>query len=99
MPRRNSGARLRFLEKRGCYYIVWTEGGRSRERSTGTAHRGLAEIALAEFINLRNRDAGPRDPAQILITDVLADYAQEHGQETASPWRIAAALKNGLVPF
>jgi integrase len=99
MPRRNSGSRLRFLEKRGCYYIVWTEGGRSRERSTGTADRGAAEIALAEFINRRNRDAGPRDPAQILITDVLADYAQEHGQETASPWRIAAALKNGLVPF
>jgi integrase len=98
MPRRNSGARLRFLEKRGCYYIVWTERGRSRERSTGTAHRERAEIALAEFINLRARDSGPRDPAAILITDVLADYAQEHGAETAAPWRIAAAIK-GLVPF
>jgi integrase len=90
--------RLRFLKKRGCFYIVWTERGRSRERSTGTADRGRAEIALAEFINLRARDAGPRDPAAILITDVLADYAQEHGEETAAPWRIAAAIK-GLVPF
>jgi integrase len=98
MPRRNSGARLRFLEKRGCYYIVWTENGRSRERSTSTADRRLAEIALAEFINIRTRDAGPRDPAAILITDVLADYAQEHGEETSSPWRIAAAIK-ALVPF
>jgi integrase len=98
MPRRNSGARLRFLEKRGCFYIVWTESGRSRERSTGTADRERAEIALAEFINLRARDSGPRDPSAILITDVLADYAQEHGSETAAPWRIAAAIK-GLVPF
>jgi integrase len=98
MPRRNSGARLRFLDKRGCYYIVWTEGGRSRERSTGTANRQQAEIALAEFINIRTRDAGPRDPSQILVTDVLADYAEEHAQDTAAPWRIAAAVKP-LVEF
>jgi integrase len=98
MPRRNSGARLRWLEKRNCFYIVWTDGGRSRERSTGTADRKLAETALADFLHLRNRDAGPRDPAEILITDVLADYADEHGPETAAPWRIAAAVKV-LVPF
>ena len=98
MPRRNSGARLRFLEKRGCYYIVWTERGRSRERSTGTADREQAEIALAEFIAGRARSGGPRDPASILITDVLADYAQERGAGTSAPWRIAAAIK-GLVPF
>ena len=98
MPRRNSGVRLRFLEKRGYFYIVWTESGRSRERSTGTADRGQAEIALAEFISARNRSAGPRDPSAVLVTDVLADYAQEHGQDTEAPWRIAAAIK-GLVPF
>jgi integrase len=98
MPRRNSGARLRYLEKRRCFYIVWTEGGRSRERSTGTADRRIAEIALAEYINSRARHAGPRDPAAVLITDMLAHYAQEHAAETASPWRIGAAIK-GLVPF
>ncbi|MCD0417290.1 site-specific integrase [Rubrivivax sp. JA1024] len=98
MPRRNSGPRLRFLEKRGCYYIVWSEAGRSRERSTGSADRRIAENALAAFLHVRTRDAGPRDPAEILITDVLADYAEEHGPETASPWRIAAAVK-ALVPF
>jgi hypothetical protein len=36
MPRRNQGARLRWLAKWSCYYITWTERGRSRERSTGT---------------------------------------------------------------
>jgi integrase len=98
MPRRNSGPRLRFLEKRDCYYICWTEGGRSRERSTGTTDRRAAEIALAEFIHLRNRDAGPRDPAAILVTDVLADYAAEHAEDTEAPWRIAAAIE-ALAPF
>jgi integrase len=98
MPRRNSGARLRYFEKRKCFYIVWTERGRSRERSTGTADRGRAEIALADFINLRTRDAGPRDPAAVLVTDLLADYARERGPKTAAPWRVGAAIK-GLVPF
>jgi len=98
MPRRNAGARLRFLEKRQCFYIVWTDGGRSRERSTGTADRKLAEAALADFLHIRTRDAGPRDPAEILVTDVLADYAEERAPETAAPWRIAAAIK-ALVPF
>jgi integrase len=98
MPRRNQGPRLRFLEKRGCYYITWTERGRSRERSTGTADRQRAEIALAEFLHIRNRTAGPRDPAEVLVTDVLADYAEEQGPNTSAPWRIACAIEV-LAPF
>lgn len=43
MPRRNQGPKLRWLAKRGCYYIAWTEGGRSRERSTGASDREKAE--------------------------------------------------------
>jgi integrase len=98
MPRRNSGPRLRFLKKRGNYYIVWTENGRSRERSTGTANCKLAETALADFLHVRARDAGPREPKEVLVTDVLADYGEERGNETAAPWRIAAAIKV-LAPF
>jgi integrase len=92
MPRRNSGPRLRFLGKRGCYYITWTERHRSRERSTGTADRRQAEIALAEFIHVRTREAGPRGPTETLVTDLLADYAEERGPKTAAPWRIGAAI-------
>ena len=92
MPRRNSGPHLRFLHKRRCYYITWTERGRSRERSTGTANREQAEIALAEFIHQRTRSAGPRDPAETLITDILADYAQERAPATSAPWRIGYAI-------
>lgn len=98
MPRRNTGPRLRFLEKRGSFYIVWTDAGRSRERSTGTADRRDAEIALAEFIRERTRHDGPRDPGDVLVTDVLADYAEERGPETAAPWRIAYAV-SALAEF
>jgi integrase len=98
MSRRNSGPRLRFLKKRGCFYICWTEGGRSRERSTCTSDRQQAEIVFAEFLRVRIRASGPRDPAEILVTDVLADYAQEHAPHTSAPWRVAYAV-TGLARF
>ena len=96
MPRRNQGPRLRFLDRRGCYYIVWTELGRSRQRSTGTADRQVAEIALSEFLRRRIRSSGPRDPTEILVTDVLSDYAEERGPQTVSGWRIGYAI-DGLA--
>jgi hypothetical protein len=96
MPRRNEGPRLRWLEKRQCFYIVFTEG-RSRERSTGTQDRREAEIKLAEFIRARNRNAGPRDPHEILVTDVLADYA-EANEDRPEAKRIGCAVV-ALVPF
>jgi hypothetical protein len=76
MPRRNHGPHLTYLEKCGSFYITWTEGGRSRQRSTGSKDRGEAERALAEFILDRTRQNGPSDPAQTLITEVLADFAE-----------------------
>ncbi len=98
MPRRNRGPRLQWHRNRKSWYIVWTERGRSRERSAGTQDRAEAEIALADFIHQTNRGSGPRDPAQILVTDILADYVQDRAGEIASPGRIAAAVK-ALVPF
>lgn len=80
MPRRGRGPRLDW--RRGTWIIRWTEGGRSRERSTGTTDRGRAEKKLAEFLSeRRERPTGPRGPAAYLITDLLADYAAEHGRE------------------
>lgn len=93
MSRRNQGPGLRFLDKRGSYYIVWTEAGRSRERSTGTADREAAEIAFAEFMRTRTRHAGPRDPAETLITDILIDYLEGRGPKVRSQDRIAYAVE------
>jgi hypothetical protein len=47
MPRRNPGPRLRYLKKRGSWYIVWYDRGRECLRGTGTRDRQEAEIALA----------------------------------------------------
>ena len=92
MPRRNQGPKLRWLDKRGGYYITWTEHGRSRERSTGTAEREQAEIIFGEWLHTRSRSGGPRDPSQILVTDILNDYVLEHGAEVMASDRIAYAV-------
>jgi integrase len=92
MSRRNQGPRLRWLDKRKCFYIVWTAGGRSRERSTGTADREQAQVQLAEFLQRRNRQAGPRDPSQVLVTDVINEYQQHRSPKVAAPARIAYAV-------
>jgi integrase len=92
MPRRNTGPRLRWLAKRGGFYVVWSERGRSRERSAGTADRAEAEMFLASFLHARRQpDAAPRDPREVLITDLLADYAEERGPRIVAGRRIADA--------
>lgn len=98
MPRRNRGPRLHWLAKRGCWYIVWTERGRSRQRSTGTEDRGEAQIALAEFLQRRERRAGPRDPHEVYVTDVLTAYQQERGPKVATPERMGECV-TALTPF
>jgi integrase len=92
MPRRNQGPRLRWLAKRKCFYITWTEHGRSRERSTGTADREKAEVVFAEWMQRRGRRAGPSDPAAILVTEVLNEYLQQRELKVATPERIAYAV-------
>lgn len=92
MSRRNQGPRLKWLSKRNCYYIVWTEGGRSRERSTGTADREQAEVVLQEWLRSRQHIVGSRDPAEVLVTDILATYAEKRGPKVVAPDRIGYAL-------
>lgn len=92
MSRRNQGPRLRWLDKRQCWYIVWTEHGRSRERSTGTRDREQAQIELGRYLQEQSRTGGPRDPAQILVTELLADYATERGPKVAASDRIGYAI-------
>lgn len=92
MPRRNQGARLRWLDKRQCYYICWTERGRSRERSTGTADREQAQVELAKFLQQQVQQSRPRDPAQVYVTDLLTQYATERGAKAVAGDRIAYAV-------
>lgn len=76
---------------KGIFYIHWTEGRRSRRRSTGTGNRQAAESALAAFIVGRSEQAQPED---LLIDFLLDDYWNEHAQHVVAPERIEYALKN-----
>ena len=93
MPRRNQGPRLRWIEKRRCFYITWTERGRSRERSTSTSNREEAQSALADFLHAGGRRDGPSDPSEILVTDVLELYARERGPKVVAPGVMGRAIE------
>lgn len=73
MPRRASGPRLWFDQKRGTWTII---DGRSRRR-TGFTHdqAGRAEKFLGEYIASKHV---VRDSATPFIADVLSAYATEH---------------------
>jgi len=96
MPRRNSGPRLKFHSDRGeggTYYIHWSEGGRSRERTTRTGKLPEANLELARFIKASQANDGPRDPSEIMVTDILETYARERGPEIIAATRVGYAGK------
>lgn len=83
MPRRGRGPHLDW--RRNCWVIRWTESGRARERRTGTTDRSEAEGQLADFLAARReRPTGQRREPSYLISDILAEYAEEHGPEIAT---------------
>jgi integrase len=101
MPRRNRGPYLHFVEKRGAWYIQWSEAGRTRQRSTGTSDSAAAQSDLARFIQERDRagrPTGPLDPSSFAISDALDLYATEHAPQAADPQRIGYAI-TALLPF
>src|SRR3546814_8826306 len=59
------------------WYVVGSEGHRSRRRTTGTPDRGAAEVFLANFIL---EISSPRDaePEQITVAGILQSYYDDH---------------------
>ena len=99
MPRPNTGPRLKWIEPRGCYYVLEYRQGARRLRSTGTADRRRAEAILAAYIGDSHRDrSGPREPGELTVADALACYAEERAPHTADPFRISYAIE-ALLPF
>jgi integrase len=94
MPKRNSGPRLQWFADRGAYYITWTEHGRSRKRSTYTADSKEAQAELAKEIQRRGERISQSNPAEILITDVLNDYALERGPKVIGGETLANCITN-----
>lgn len=99
MPRRNTGPRLRWIDRRQSYYIVWYERGRERLRSTGEADKQRAEEALAAFIRENRRPlGGPRPAYEVTLGEVLDYYADNKGRFAKDPARIGYAI-DALLPF
>jgi integrase len=95
MPRRSSGPKLKFFSNRNYFYIVWTEDGRSRERSTYTADSAEAQIIFAQFLQRFTQKLGARDPSEVLVTDILTAYLER--LETTGKDGERAALCEGYA--
>jgi integrase len=101
MPRPNTGPRLKWIDKRQTFYIVWYEAGRERSRSTGTANSSEAEDVLEDFLRTRKaakRAGGIRHPGEVSIAEVLDLYGTEHAPTAADPARIGYAI-GALLPY
>lgn len=80
MPKRNSGAYLKWRPERKIYEIWWFERGKRRRRSTCTSSRSDAEKQLADFLLESRKTEGTFLPSERLIGDILADYVLEKGK-------------------
>lgn len=100
MPRPARGPYLEWNPDRGRWYMLYRDGGRTRERSTGSADREEANRQLAEFIldRQRRRSAGPCDPREFPIAEALALYGAEQAPAAADPHRIGYAIA-ALLPY
>jgi len=93
------GPKLRWRKDREEWEIVWYDGATRRRRGTGTADHRAATDVLAGFVaDQRQPSAGPCDPAQRVIAEVLAAYAQDHIPNLADPQRTIDAI-TPLLPF
>jgi integrase len=84
------------------YAIVWSENGRTKRKSTGETDPRRAEAFFAAWLAERRRATptrGPSDPADVKVVDVLADYAAEHGKDTASPDTVAYSVEPLMAFF
>lgn len=99
MPRRNTGARLKWVEHRKVYYIVWYEQRKARLRSTGEADQHRAEAKLAAFIRATLRPtSGPRAAHEVKIAEILDYYGTNKAAYAKAPARIGYAI-DALLPF
>jgi integrase len=100
MPRPNTGPRLVGPKcskgsNQPVYWIRWFEGGRKRERSTGTGERTAAERELQKHIERQHaaqRKTGPSRPDELTIAEALNYYLTERAPELADSKRVSYAV-------
>ena len=102
MPRQSRGTYLALANHTGHYEIRWSEGGRSRRRSTGTGDRGKAEKILAHFIVLKDRgELEPEAPVKpsVLVSQLLHTYRDEHVEAKVASKETADFILTRLHAF
>lgn len=108
MPRRSKGPRLwlqpaRKRDDGTIERTVWLIRDGSVKRSTGYGPRdaGKAQTALADYILSKTNGprARDRDPAQVMVADVIAIYAADVAPKHSRPKETAARLGNLLEHF
>ena len=75
--------------KTSVWYVVWTEGRRSRRRSTGTTDKRQADTFLAEWTAIQSAP-----PTTFVCRDLSAAYLAEASERVKYPKSIAQCLKN-----
>ncbi|HEX2891601.1 site-specific integrase [Vineibacter terrae] len=86
------------LEKlyKNVLYVVWTEGRRTKRRSTGTTNREEATIVLREVMTELTNPEKAR-PDQISIAWCLQRYYDGYAYELSSSWTIDIHIKKLLA--
>lgn len=80
MPKANTGPKLETNEC-GVYEIRWTEGGRSRRKSTRSANLQFAQQVLAAFLTIDEREKRRAADAPLLVMDALGDPDEPDGSD------------------
>ncbi len=105
MPRRSKGPRLwlqparRGVDGKIIEQAVWVIRDGSVKRSTGCGSRETerAEKALRDYLNAKpTKRIRDRDPAAVLIADVIAIYTEDVASKHARPKETAARLARVL---
>ena len=81
MSRRNQGPRLRWLDKRECYYIPGPNGAAAASAALARQTANKLKSASPNSCNTEADEPAQVIPLQILVTDVLNDYLEREGTE------------------
>jgi hypothetical protein len=85
MPRRNTGYRLRWIDRRQSFYIVWYEQGRERLRATGETDGKRAEAASRRSSGKPATSNGPRPAHEVNARRGAGLLRQEQGRVCCRP--------------
>lgn len=95
MARPNHGPRLE-IGGGGNYEIRWTEGGRSKRRSTGTANLREAQREFALFLSEAERAARPDG---LTVNEILDAYEERHVAPKVASKRTSKQCIQNLRPY